>query len=138
MATTSRLNGRGNRQLLDLLYSTTLLAALTAGALSLTAGLVALVRTWHQPTGVPESSLRQRLCQAATSGALVSVAFAIVSIGVHILFGHRPGSAEGLGPVAFFAIHPAYLGTSAMAALAALFSRLARARQAERTEESCS
>ena len=68
----------------------------------------------------------------------MSLSFAVLSAGVHLGFGHRPGSAEGLGPVAFFAIHPAYLGALAIAAVAMLLSRLANARLARCTEGSCS
>lgn len=123
---------------MDLLYSITLLVSLTVGALSQLAGFVALVKAWRLLPGEPESTLTQRICRAASTGALVSVAFAIVSIGVHMTFGHRPGSAEGLGPSAFFSIDPAYLGAFAMAAMAALLARLARVRLARPTEDSCS
>ena len=68
----------------------------------------------------------------------MSVVVAIVSIGIHLAFGHRPASAEGLGPIAFFAVHPAYLGAVAMAAMATLSVRLTRVRLAERTEGPCS
>jgi hypothetical protein len=123
---------------LDFLYSVTLLVSLTAGASAPLAGLVALARAWLLLPRDHEGSLTQRLCQVADTGAVVSVAFAIVSIGVHMAFGHQTGSAEGLGPLAFFAIHPAYFGVMAMAALGALLSRLARARLTRQEEGSCS
>ena len=113
---------------MDLLYSITLLVSLTTGALSHLAGLLALARTWRLFAGELESSWTQRICRGATTGALVSVAFSVVSIAVHLTFGHRPGTTEGLGPKAFFAIHPAYLGALFMAAIGALLANRATSR----------
>lgn len=113
---------------MDLLYSITLLVSLTTGALSQLAGLLALARTWRLYAGELESSWTQGVCRVATSGALVSVAFTMVSIGVHLTFDHRPGSTEGLGPKAFFATHPAYLGALFMAAAGALLANRAKSR----------
>ncbi len=112
---------------MDRLYSITLLASLVAGALAQLAGLLALVMAWSQ-VGENRSAAVRRLCQIATSGALACIVFALVSGGVHLAFGHRPGSSDGLGPIAFFAIHPAYLGTLFMASTAAWLSRTAGVR----------
>jgi hypothetical protein len=111
---------------LDLLYSITLLVALFAGALSLLAGIVALVRARRPVQGESKSSPSPRIYRVATTGALVSVVFAVVSIAVHLAFGHRPGSVEGLDLPAFFALHPSYLGVFAMAAGAGLLAHFAK------------
>ena len=112
---------------MDRLYSTTLLVALVAGALGHLAGLLALVMA-SRHVGENRSDAVRRLCQIATSGALACIVFAIVSGGVHLAFGHRPGSPDGLGAVPFFAIHPAYLGALFMTSTAAWFSRVAGTR----------
>ena len=113
---------------MNFVYSLTLLVALTTGALCLLAGLAALARTRRPLPGEPERSLTLSLYRVARTGALVSITFAIVSMGVHLAFGHRPGTAEGLGPLAFFTVHPAYLGTVAMASTVGLFAHLGRSR----------
>lgn len=113
---------------MDPLYSITLLVSLTAGALSVLVGLPALAKTWLLFPGKPESSGTRRICRVATTGALVSVGFAILSIGVHLTFSHRPGSAEGLGLIAFLIVHPAYLGALFTAAVGALLASLAKSR----------
>lgn len=120
---------------MDLLYSLALLVSLTAGAVGLLAGLVALVGTWrHSPVEATASQVRS-LGRVVSAGVPVSLCFAAFSAGVHLSFGHRPGSAEGLGPVSFLAIHPAYLAALAVAAVAVLSLGLARVRLARDAED---
>jgi hypothetical protein len=123
---------------LDLLYSLALLASLIAGAMSLLVGLLALVGTWLPSSVDATDSPAKRLGRVVSVGVPVSLCFALLSAGVHLGFGHRPGSAEALGPVGFITIHPAYLAAVAIAAVAALCLRLARVRLARRAKDSCS
>jgi hypothetical protein len=72
----------------DTLYSIALGAAIAAAALSLLA--------------------RAGRFGRARALALASLAFLILSVTVHLAFGHRPGTDQALGFVAFFREHPAF------------------------------
>lgn len=123
---------------MDPLYSLALLVSLIAAAVSLLVGTVALLGAWRLSSIDAVDSMLRRLGRVVSVGVPASLSFAAVSAGVHLSFGHRPGSAAGLGPVAFFTIHPAYLGALAISAVALLVMRLARLRLARRAEGSCS
>ena len=101
----------------DQLYSLSLLAALSAAVFAAisAAGLFVQRR-------LPVS--KDRLTTLARRGGLSALAFGLLSVAVHFAFGHRPGTAEALGPMAFFAVHPAFLVVFALAVVAVAASRL--------------
>ena len=102
--------------LTDQLYSLTLLVALAAAGLAAVGSVGLLLR--------PQSSvLRRCLYTVARIGGLAALAFGLLSLAVHVAFAHRPGTAEALGPVSFFEVHPAYLVVFVVAAGAIALSR---------------
>lgn len=91
----------------DVIYSTTLLAALVlAGAASL-CGLALML------TGKRRSALF-----VTWTGAAATV-FGATSLLVHLCFGHHPDSPEPMALPAFFANHRAYFGVAGLVLLAA-------------------
>lgn len=86
----------------DLVYSTTLLIAVAACLVAATlAGWLLVVR--------PARDRARRGCRLTRVAALTALGSGAVSAAVHLAFGHRPGTAEGLDAVGFVAVHPSYL-----------------------------
>ena len=96
----------------DQIYSLTLLAALLAAGLSAVGALGLL---WRRRS--------RRLGAVAWIAGLTAMAFGLLSLTVHLAFGHRPGTTEVLGLVAFFEAHPAYLIVFVIVRLAAVAGR---------------
>lgn len=90
----------------DALYSLALLLALVAASACLVLG--AATRLGRLP-GVARPWAR--------AAGWTAIGCGLVSLAVHVAFGHRPGTAEALGPASFVALHPAYLGVVASAVL---------------------
>lgn len=80
----------------DTLYSLTLLAALVSGAVGAFAGILSLCRPWPRVRWI---GLR---C------GLLALALGVLSIGVHLHFGHGPAAPEPMALGRFLRIHPAY------------------------------
>ena len=110
---------------MDTIYSLSLLVSLVSGALSallasrsLRPALAArLPRPFRLATG------RRRLARGAI---VVAFAALLVSLGVHLVWGHRPGTPAELPVLAFFRIHPAYLAAAALPLGSALWLRSRR------------
>ncbi len=73
-------------------------------SVSLAAGAVARLGRWR---GLASSW--------AVRAAWTALAAGLLSLTVHVVFGHRPGTPEALGVAPFVAVHPAYLGVVASA-----------------------
>ncbi|MEM7349499.1 MAG: hypothetical protein AAF657_01750 [Acidobacteriota bacterium] len=102
---------------MDTVYSLTLLIALIAASVSAVGGLTLRLRRPLPAVGALGRVLR-------ASGP-VAVVFGVLSLAVHLAFGHRPGTAEALGPIAFFDVHPSFLAVFALAALGLVVRRRA-------------
>ena len=95
----------------DLVYSTTLLLAMAACLVAAT------VAGWLLVLRRPRD--RARLgCRLARVAALTALGSGGVSAAVHLTFGHRPGTAEGLDVLGFVAVHPSYLAVLVVAVAA--------------------
>jgi hypothetical protein len=105
----------------DSLYSFTLLLALVAAG----GGLLLAAAAF---------GMGPRAARLARWSAWTALAAGAVSLGVHLAFGHAPGSPEALGPVAFVSIHPAYLAVAGLAAAGLVLARLA-VRRADPTRQ---
>lgn len=103
----------------DRFYSLMLLAAFLAVGLSAVAVLGLL---WRRRS--------RRLGAVAWIAGLAALTFGCLSLIVHLAFGHRPGSADALGPVAFFEVHPAYVAVFAIGACAAAVGSRSRSNRA--------
>ena len=105
---------------MDAIYSWTLLGALAAGSLALAAVVLGLIRQRHRSS---RRAWRQAM-QLRTLAALLVVATVIalaISIGVHAVYDHGPGSRNPMSPLTFVVEHPAFLFPLAMAILALIF-----------------
>lgn len=102
-------------QVADQLYSLTLLVALVAAGVGVVGALGLL---WRR-----RSVLRRRSGAVARICGLAALTFGLLSLAVHLAFGHRPGTAEALGPVAFFEAHPAFLVVFAAGVVAVVAGR---------------
>jgi hypothetical protein len=100
------------------LYSLTLALALVA------AGLALVAAPWA----------RHR--RAARAAAALALGLAGAALGVHLAFGHRPGSPTALAPPAFLAEHPAFLVVACLVALAYAVSGAAARRTRRRQPDS--
>lgn len=103
---------RDSRLSMDALDSFTLLLALVSAGGGLLLGVAALGRG-------------ERLARLARWSAWTALAAGAVSVGVHVAFGHAPGGSESLDPVAFLAIHPAYLAVAGLAVAGWVLARIA-------------
>lgn len=103
----------------DVLYSWTLLLALAGGGASAAAGLAALLTRRRSPTapaeGLAGGGRGPRLTRIAVRLAAFSFAALVISVTVHVGWGHRPGSPEALSPVEFLRIHPSFVVAGALA-----------------------
>ncbi len=99
----------------DTVYSITLGLAMAASALA-----------WiGWAAGRLAASRRRRWARRVRRASAAALALTAVSALVHLLFGHRPGSPQGLAAPAFVAEHQAFVWV----ALAALVARLLGRRQ---------
>lgn len=94
---------------MDILYSLTLFISLATGVMAL---LLALALYIKQPQPQPCRLASFRYAMLAI--ICISIVALFVSLGVHIVSGHRPGSPQALGIGGFFTIHPAYLVAMAL------------------------
>lgn len=79
-------------------YSLSLLASMVAAGVSVVAGILGRLRGGAWP-------------RTARVAALLGLGLVSFSGIFHLATGHRPGADEALGFLAFFAVHPALLGT---------------------------
>jgi hypothetical protein len=93
----------------DTLYSLTLLLSLAAGGAAI---LFAGIGRWGAAGESSRWRRRQGWSSAVSGGALV------VSFGVHLAFGHTPGSDRALGVGEFLGEHPSFLFAAALPLLA--------------------
>ena len=89
---------------MDTIYSLALLVSFACGVIAL---LLSLTLFMKHPQLGPRRLLSFR------HGMMVIIAVAVVallvSLGMHLAFGHRPGSEHALGFAAFLATHPSFL-----------------------------
>lgn len=96
---------------MDSVYAMTLLVSLVTGS----AALVVAVMTsfgWQVRAGVAG------LVRPASVAAWVAL---FVSAAVHLAWGHTPGGAQALSPVAFVKAHLAFVAAAILPSLALLF-----------------
>lgn len=94
---------------MDTLYSLTLFISLATGVMALLFAITFYIKRHQQQPSRLAS--RKRALMVIIGGAVVML---MVSLGVHIIAGHPPGSPQGLGVGEFFTIHPAYLAALAL------------------------
>lgn len=100
----------------DSVYSATLLVSLVAGGLGLAAA-VALA------AGIAKGAHR-----AVGAAAVAGWACLLVSLAVHLGWGHTPGTPRALPPVAFLREHVAFLVAALLPALALAVRARSRSR----------
>jgi predicted permease len=90
-------------------YSLTLLAALVAAGVA----LVAPALSWRAPGRPgrraghrPGEASTEVLRRAARWASAAAFALALISLGIHLGTGHRPGTPAALGPAEFLRHHP--------------------------------
>jgi hypothetical protein len=66
---------------------------------------------------------RWNLSKVARVAAIVSLFLVALSIGSHLILGHRPGTASALGPMAFLAEHRAFVVIPVIAVVALWVAR---------------
>ncbi len=91
------------------LYSVALSVSLVAAVASLGLALV--------------GRFAPKLRSFALGAAFAALAFVSVSMSIHLVAGHRPGSPTALGPGAYFREHPAFVITAAVAMAALVLLR---------------
>ena len=102
-------------------YSLLLAAALAASIAAVLLGASVMLR--------PDSSRDhavpgpQALRHAGRWSGLAGVTLVVASALTHVLTGHRPGTADALGPLAFARAHPAMLVALALGAAGIVLSR---------------
>lgn len=108
---------------MDTLYSVTLLISLAAGALAIAVAVLPhfpwvrrLLPLRMQGNG--NSHLRSALL------ILVALTSLVLSLVVHLVFGHRPGSPDALRLFEFFGVHPSFIVAGLLPAIAAALHRL--------------
>lgn len=95
----------------DQLYSVTL-------ALSAVAATGSLLLGWLGRSAGPGLS-RVTWLRRARNAAWLALALVAFSCGIHLAFGHRPGTDQALGLVGFIGEHPAFLVAAGAALLLA-------------------
>lgn len=106
---------------MDTLYSLTLGAAMVAAAVSFLLGIGGLRKTAADP------SRGKTLLRLAARGAILAGGLLILSVTVHLGFGHRPATEQALGFAPFVREHPAFAIVAVIPlALFLSFHRLSR------------
>lgn len=104
---------------MDSIYSLSLLVSLLSGASSFLLSALALVP--RLPAALPRclrlEPKRRRLARLALYLSLLSL---LISVTVHLLWGHRPGTPDGLAIPEFLRVHPSYLVAAGLPTLSAL------------------
>jgi hypothetical protein len=102
---------------MDTLYSMALLLSFAAGIIAL---ILALTLFMKQPQLGPCRLLSFR--RALMAIIAVALAALLVSLAVHVVFGHPTGSEQALGFIGFFTVHPSYLVALALPLAAGLLA----------------
>ncbi len=104
---------------MDSIYWASLLISLLAGALAVLLGFLSLRPSMaaRLPRLLQSATKRRRIAALAI---VVAVASLLVSVGVHITWGHRPGTPEGLAVFEFLEVHTSYLFAAGLPAFAAV------------------
>lgn len=118
---------------MDLVYSTTLLISLLGGAGALAFALLGRQAARASSRGGRKAQGRRWRTGLGWSTLVAGVGLA-VSAGVHVWWGHRPGSAEALGLRPFIGEHVAFVAAAALPILAWIVWSTWRVRSAGRRD----